>query len=89
MPEPVEQFKELISETRVGGHVVYFASRKRKWCLRLTMVYEDGQSIAFHDDDIRICFKKAAEFIRANRVRDDEDAARPWRIKTWQERRKM
>jgi hypothetical protein len=82
----MKEFESVVSETRIGGHSIYFVANKNKWCLRLTNVYRDGQSVAFINKNLNTCFKQAVGFIKENRVKDDEHY-RPYRMLLWSEYR--
>lgn len=82
----LSEFENIVSQTRIGGHSIYFVANKKKWCLRLTVVYREGKSVAFFNEDLNVCFQDAVDFIKANRVKDNEHY-RPWRMKTWEELR--
>jgi hypothetical protein len=81
-----KEFERLVSETRIGGHSIYFVTNKQQWCIRLTQVYRAGQSVAFINKNLHKCFNEACEYIKENRVLDNQHH-RPYRMKLWEEYR--
>jgi hypothetical protein len=76
----VKEFERLTTETRQCGHNLYFVTKAQKWCLRFPNVYRNGQSVAFLNKNLNTCFKQAVEFIKENRIKDDKNHYRPYRL---------